>query len=151
MSLVQIIGHGIDLVDTPRIARLLERHATRFVERVYTDAERVYCEANPQRRVEHFAARFAAKEAVLKAMGTGLSGGIQWTDVEVVKLATGQPTVVLHDEAEAVAEGLGIQAWSITISHVKTHAVASAIGMGAVPTPVPAPLTAPVSAGVSDG
>lgn len=126
---MRIIGHGIDLVETDRVARMLEEHADRFLRRVFTDGERAYCDANPSRRLEHLAGRFAAKEAILKVLGTGWSGGIGWTDAEVVREPSGKPTVRLHGRAKVVAEGLGIDAWWLSISHVKGHAMASAIGV----------------------
>jgi len=125
-----ILGHGIDLTETARIARLLDDHAERFIERVFTAAERAYCEAGEANRLERFAARFAAKEAVLKALGTGWSGGIAWTDVEVFKHPTGQPGVTLHGEADRIAQGLGITHWALSLTHTKTHAMASAIAQG---------------------
>jgi holo-[acyl-carrier protein] synthase len=81
-------------------------------------------------RTQRYAARFAAKEAVLKVLGTGWSGGIAWTDVEVVKEATGQPRVKLYGEAASVAEKQGIVSWHISLSHLKGHALASVIGEG---------------------
>jgi holo-[acyl-carrier protein] synthase len=125
-----ILGHGIDLVDTPRIERLLGEHEQRFLDRVFTAGERAYCDAGGKMRVQRYAARFAAKEAVLKVLGTGWSGGIAWTDVEVVKEATGQPRVKLHGEAAAVSQQRGITAWHISLSHLKGHALASVVGEG---------------------
>lgn len=127
---MRIIGHGIDLVETDRIGRMIGEHGERFLHRVFTEGERRYAEANPSRRVEHLAGRFAAKEAVLKVLGTGWSGGIGWTDAEVVREASGKPTIRLHGRAAAVAAELGITSWWLSISHVSTHAMASAIGAG---------------------
>jgi holo-[acyl-carrier protein] synthase len=125
-----ILGHGIDLVDTPRIERLLAQHEGRFLDRVFTAGERAYCEAGGKQRVQRYAARFAAKEAVLKVLGTGWSGGIAWTDVEVLREPSGRPTVALYGEAAAVAERLGITHWWLSLSHLQGHALASAIGEG---------------------
>lgn len=125
-----ILGHGIDLVDTPRIERLLGEHERRFLDRVFTPGEQAYSESGGKLRVQRYAARFAAKEAVLKVLGTGWSGGIAWTDVEVVREATGQPRVRLHGEAAAIAGRLGITAWHISLSHLAGHALASVIGEG---------------------
>ena len=125
-----IHGHGIDLVQTRRIARMLEAHGERFLCRCFTDAERAYAAANAKRQIEHLAGRFAAKEAVLKALGTGWSGGIAWTEVEIVRPSaqrTAPPTVRLHGRAEAVARAAGITHWWLSISHVSDHALASAI------------------------
>jgi len=125
-----ILGHGIDLVDTPRIERLLSQHEGRFLDRVFTEGERAYCEAGGKQRVQRYAARFAAKEAVLKVLGTGWSGGIAWTDVEVVREPSGQPRVQLYGEAAAVAQRRGITRWWLSLSHLRGHALASAIGEG---------------------
>lgn len=128
---MQILGHGIDLVDTPRIERLLGEHEQRFLDRVFTAGERAYCDGGGKMRTQRYAARFAAKEAVLKVLGTGWSGGIAWTDVEVVKEATGRPRVELHGEAAEVAQRCGIIALHISLSHLEGHALASVIGVGA--------------------
>lgn len=125
-----ILGQGIDLVDTPRIERLLGEHEQRFLDRVFTAGERAYCEGGGKMRTQRYAARFAAKEAVLKVLGTGWSGGIAWTDVEVVKEATGQPRVKLHGEAAKVAKQRGITRLHISLSHLRGHALASVIGEG---------------------
>lgn len=125
-----ILGHGIDLVDTPRIERLLGEHEQRFLDRVFTPGERAYCDGGGKMRTQRYAARFAAKEAVLKVLGTGWSGGIAWTDVEVKREGTGKPTVQLHGEAAAVASRLGITSWHISLSHLQGHALASVIGEG---------------------
>ncbi|UCD57540.1 MAG: holo-ACP synthase, partial [Candidatus Hydrogenedentota bacterium] len=87
-----IVAHGIDLVDCPRIEQMIQRHGERFVERVFTDAERAYAQAN-KNEIEKLAGRFAAKEAVLKMIGTGWRGKIAWTDIEIINNASGQPEV----------------------------------------------------------
>lgn len=127
---MRLIGHGIDLVEIDRIARLMERHGDRFLERVYTVIERDYCMAQTKRHLEHLAGRFAAKEAALKALGTGLSGGIQWTDVQVRREASGQPVLELSGEAGRIADERGITSWSLSLSHDRSHAVASALCLG---------------------
>src|ERR1051325_4837923 len=124
-----ILGHGIDIVETRRIADLLENHGERFLERCFTAAEREYCARNIKRHLEHLAGRFAAKEAVLKVLGTGWRGGIAWTDIEVLPEPSGQPRVTLSGEGLRIATRLGITGWHISISHIETHATASAIGM----------------------
>ena len=124
-----ILGHGIDIVETSRIARLIAEHGRHFLDRVFTPAEQEYCAKNPKRYFEHLAGRFAAKEAVLKVLGTGWRGGIAWTDVEVVKEISGLPKIVLTGESLRVASELGIARWHISISHIETHATASAIGL----------------------
>ncbi|MEM6331922.1 MAG: holo-ACP synthase [Planctomycetota bacterium] len=125
-----IVGHGIDLVETRRIERLIERHGPRFLERVYTLDERSYCERDGKRRIEKLAARFAAKEAVLKAMGTGLTQGIAWTEVEVTRDPLGRPGVRLSGTAAAEASARGIGGWWLSLSHIEGHAVASAVAEG---------------------
>ena len=128
---MRLIGHGIDIVEVSRIAEMAGEHAERFLERIYTPAERAYCdEGRGGRREERLAVRFAAKEAVLKALGTGWRSGIAWTDVEVVLLPSGQPTIRVHGRAAEMAAGLGITSWNLSLSHTSQYAVASAIGVG---------------------
>ena len=123
-----IVGHGIDIVETSRIRQMVAEHGQRFLDRCFTPAEQAYCTLHPKRYFEHLAGRFAAKEAVLKVLGTGWRGGIAWTDIDVVKQPSGQPTVALTGESAAVAARLGIARWHLSISHIETHATASAIG-----------------------
>ncbi|MFT3787303.1 MAG: holo-ACP synthase [Tepidisphaeraceae bacterium] len=123
-----IIGHGIDIVETGRIREMADEHGQRFLDRIFTAAEQAYCDARPKRYYEHLAGRFAAKEAVLKVIGTGWRHGIAWTDIEVVNHESGQPTLNLSGEVARIAEKLGITKWWISISHIETHATASAIG-----------------------
>jgi holo-[acyl-carrier protein] synthase len=124
-----ILGHGIDIVETTRVKRLVDEHGQRFLDRCFTPAEQQYCAGNPKRYYEHLAGRFAAKEAVLKVLGTGWRGGIQWTDIEVLKETSGQPKIKLTGECQRIAEKLGIVHWHVSISHIETHATASAIGL----------------------
>jgi holo-[acyl-carrier protein] synthase len=124
-----ILGHGIDIVETRRIAELIDNHADRFLERCFTPAEREYCFRNKKRHIEHLAGRFAAKEAVLKVLGTGWRGGIAWTDIEILPEPSGQPKIKLTGECAQIAKKLGITRWHVSISHIETHATASAIGM----------------------
>jgi len=125
---MRIVGHGIDMVETARVARMLEEHGERFMERVFTPAERLYAD-DRKRAIEHLAGRFAAKEAILKVLGTGWRGGIAWTDAEVIREPSGRPDVRLHGECLRVAGALGIDQWWLSISHIDTHAIASAIGV----------------------
>jgi holo-[acyl-carrier protein] synthase len=125
-----IVGHGIDIVPTHRIAALLEEHGERFTERCFTPAELGYCRRQRKRLVEHLAGRFAAKEAILKALGTGWSGGIAWTDMEILPDPAGRPVLTLTGETARRAMALGIARWHISISHVEESAVASAIAEG---------------------
>lgn len=120
-----LIGHGIDLMPVERIQRAIDAHGSRFLERVFTPGELAY-NASHARRAEHLTSRFAAKEAVLKALGTGWSGGIAWTDVEVVA-SGGPPVVKLHNEAARIAAERGITRWSLSLSHAAGFAIASAI------------------------
>jgi holo-[acyl-carrier protein] synthase len=110
---------------------MVETHGEHFLDRVYTPAEQRYCAAGSKRYFEHLAGRFAAKEAVLKVLGTGWRGGIAWTDIEVVKEPSGQPRIVLTGECQRIADSIGICRWHISISHIETHATASAIGLRA--------------------
>jgi holo-[acyl-carrier protein] synthase len=127
---MMILGHGIDIVETSRIERMADEHGERFLTRVFTPGELAYCSAREKRKYEHLAGRFAAKEAVLKVIGTGWRHGIAWTDIEVVNHASGQPTIRLEGECARIATDRGITQWLISISHIETHATASAIGVG---------------------
>jgi holo-[acyl-carrier protein] synthase len=123
-----ILGHGIDIVETDRIRRMVLEHGQRFLDRCFTASEQQYCSRSEKRYYEHLAGRFAAKEAILKVLGTGWSGGIAWTDMEILPSPAGQPKLVLSGEALAIAQRLGIGHWHLSISHIETHATASAIG-----------------------
>jgi len=127
----RIIAHGVDVVDVERIRRSLNEHGERFLSRCFTKAEADYCtSARPPRDVERFAARFAAKEAVLKALGTGWADGIAWTDVEVVLSPSGAPSINLSGKAKEIAERLGIGELLVSLSHTPTQAMASVIAVG---------------------
>ena len=128
---MRIIGHGVDIVEKARIDHMLTEHGERFLNRCFTAEEQRYADGNARRRMEHLAGRFAAKEAILKVLGTGWSGGIAWTDAEVVREPSGRPTVRLHGRCAEIADALGITEWWLSISHIETHAVASAIGVAA--------------------
>ncbi|MBX3364196.1 MAG: holo-ACP synthase [Phycisphaeraceae bacterium] len=122
-----ILGHGIDLVSVSRIGAMIDRHGAHFLGRVFTLAEQSYCERNAKRRLEHYAARFAAKEAVLKALGTGWRDGIAWTDVEVVLEPSGKPTIALTGRASSIALSEGVTTIHLSLSHTGDFATASAI------------------------
>jgi holo-[acyl-carrier protein] synthase len=124
-----ILGHGIDIVETARIRRMVEEHGQRFLDRCFTVGEQAYCSKNPKRYFEHLAGRFAAKEAVLKVLGTGWRGGIAWTDIEILREESGQPRIILTGECARIAKNLGIAHWHVSMSHIETHATASAIGL----------------------
>ena len=123
-----IVGLGTDIVSVERIRALLASHDERFLHRCFTPAEQEYCARSDKRHVEHLAGRFAAKEAILKVLGTGLRQGISWTDIEVLPNALGKPVVTLTGEAANVSLSLSITTWHVSISHIDTHATATAIG-----------------------
>ena len=125
---MEIIAHGIDLVDFPRIAEMVERHGERFVNRVFTAAEQAYAQAS-RNTVEKYACRFAAKEAVLKLLGTGWRGKIAWTDIEVTNNPAGQPEVTLSGEVKAIADRMRIKQISLSITHTANFAIASAVAL----------------------
>jgi len=125
---MEIVAHGIDLVDCPRIEEMVKQHGERFVNRIFTAAEQAYAEANKD-RVEKLAGRFAAKEAILKLMGTGWRGKIAWTDIEVINNPAGQPEVTLSGEVKKLAEKLGIEHISVSITHTANFAIASAVAL----------------------
>ena len=124
---IVVIGHGVDLTDVARIERMLVDHGDRFVERVFTATERLYAEGGGRRRAERYAARFAAKEAAFKAVGTGWRSGIAWTDAEVVHGADGAPTLRVHGQLAAEASARGIDRWIVSITHTDHLAFASVL------------------------
>ena len=126
----RVVAHGIDLVDVERIARMLEEHGDRCASRCFTAAERAYADASDRRRAERYAARFAAKEAVLKALGTGWRSGIAWTDMGIVNEPSGRPVMRLTGRCAEIAEERGIRRWDVSLSHAERYAVASALGLG---------------------
>ncbi len=121
-----IVGTGIDIVEVPRIAASIARFGDRFLHRVFTDAEVQYCQSKPNAS-ERFAARFAAKEAAMKALGTGWRGGIAWREVEVRREPGGRPTVAFNGKAAEFAARLNATRASLSLSHTEQHAVASVI------------------------
>jgi holo-[acyl-carrier protein] synthase len=121
-----IVGTGIDIVEVPRIGQSIERFGERFLKRIFTPAEIRYCQAKAN-YVERFAARFAAKEAGMKAIGTGMRGGVSWQDFEVGREPGGRPTMLLHGKAAQVAAGLGTRRAHLSVSHTEEHAVAYVI------------------------
>ena len=125
---MDIVAHGIDLVDCPRIEQMMQRHGERFLKRIFTVSEQAYAEAS-RNMVEKLAGRFAAKEAILKLMGTGWRGKIAWTDIEIINNAVGQPEVTLEGEVKEIAEKLGIGHISISITHTANFAIASAVAL----------------------
>jgi len=125
---MEIVAHGIDLVDFPRIEEMVNRHGERFLDKVFTATEQAYAEAN-KNGIEKLAGRFAAKEAILKLMGTGWRGKIAWTDIEIVNNPAGQPKVTLCGEVKKIADKLGIKHISISITHTANFAIASAVAL----------------------
>lgn len=124
---MNVIAQGIDMVACARLAESIGRHGDRFIQRIFTPLEQKYC-LGKKREIEHLAGRFAAKEAVLKVLGTGWRNGINWTDIEVRNAPSGQPSVTLTGRCREVADELGLAKILISISHIETHAIASAIG-----------------------
>ncbi len=121
-----IVGTGIDIVEVPRIAATLARFGRRFLEKVFTEAEIRYCESK-QNKTERYAARFAAKEAALKAIGTGWRRGVGWREVEVGHEPGGRPTIRFSGRAAEFAARLGMKRAALSLSHTKEQAVAQVI------------------------
>ena len=121
-----IVGTGVDLAEVPRIRASIERFSARFIERIYTPAEIAYVERKAN-RWERYAARFAAKEAGMKAIGTGWRHGVRWQDFEVANLPSGKPTLRLHGVAARVAEKLGVRNVSLSITHTAELGMAHVI------------------------
>jgi holo-[acyl-carrier protein] synthase len=124
-----IIGIGTDIAECLRIARMIERHGELFINRVYTPGEISYCQSRAQ-ATQHFTGRWAAKEAILKALGTGWRRGIAWRDIEIRNEASGQPVVAVRGGVKEVVEQLGITKLLVSISHCRTYATAYAIALG---------------------
>lgn len=124
-----IIGIGTDIVECLRIAQMIERHGELFLNRVFTPTEIGYCSARAA-ATQHFAGRWAAKEAVLKAMGTGWARGIKWVDIEIRNDERGRPAVALGGGARDVCERLGVREMHVSISHCRTFATAYAVACG---------------------
>jgi holo-[acyl-carrier protein] synthase len=116
---------GVDLLEISRLREAIERHGERFLARIFTSTEREQCGEN----YPSLAARFAAKEAVAKALGTGL-GEVAFTDIEIVRGENREPILHLHGKAKEVAEELKLTEWAISLSHTHEHAVASVVAMG---------------------
>jgi len=126
---MNVLGIGTDITECLRIAQMIERHGELFVDRVYTADEIRYCQRRKQ-STQHFTGRWAAKEAVLKALGTGWRRGISWRDVEVQNEPGGKPSIVLRGGAREAADRMGISEVLISISHCRSHATAFAIAVG---------------------
>ncbi len=126
---MRFIAHGIDLIECDRIREMLGQYPEKFLARILTDAERAYIETKRD-PVPHVAGRFAAKEAILKVLGTGWRGQISWRDMDVVNDRHGAPRVELSGECRRIAEELGIATILLSITHTPNYAAASAIGLG---------------------
>jgi len=127
---MNVVGIGTDIVEVLRIAQMIERHGEIFINRVYTDHEIEYCGARKAWK-QHYAGRWAAKEAVLKALGTGWARGITWRDIEVQNEIGGKPHITLSGGAGEAAERIGITEVMISISHCRSHATAYALAVSA--------------------
>ncbi|MHC5045371.1 MAG: holo-ACP synthase [Planctomycetota bacterium] len=125
-----VIAHGVDLVDIARVEAMLDEHGRRFVQRCFTDGEQRYADAGRRHRAQRYAARFACKEAVLKALGTGWRDGITWRDIEVTRQPSGSPRLVLSGRCAELADQLNIAEWHVTLSHTPQCAMASVIACG---------------------
>jgi holo-[acyl-carrier protein] synthase len=121
-----IVGSGVDLCEVPRMEKAISRYGDRFVERVFTPREIAYANRKAN-RFERFAARFAAKEAGMKALGTGWRGGIAWRDFEVANLPSGRPTLQFHGKAADVAARLGVRNIALSLTHTREQAMAVVI------------------------
>ncbi len=121
-----IVGTGIDVVEVPRVAAAIARFGQRFLQRIYTEGEIRYCEAKAN-RMERYAARFAAKEAAMKALGTGWNRGVRWRDIEVRRQPGGRPTLVFSGKAAEFAAGLGAVNTALSLTHTAAEAIAQVI------------------------
>jgi holo-[acyl-carrier protein] synthase len=124
-----VIGIGTDITECLRIARMIERHGELFINRVYTDEEIRYCRHRKQ-ATQHYTGRWAAKEAIMKALGTGWRKGIAWRDIEIRNEPGGKPVVAVRGGVRDVVERLGVTEIHVTISHCRSHATATAVAVG---------------------
>ena len=121
-----IVGLGVDISEVNRIEAAITRFGRAFLDRVFSPSEIAYCERH-RNRFERYAGRFAAKEATMKALGTGWARGVRWVDIEVVRLPTGQPTMALHGATREHADRLGVRRISLSITHSGNTALAEVI------------------------
>ena len=121
-----IVGLGLDIAEVDRIEAAIARHGAPFLERLFTPAEVEYCEKH-RNKFERYAARFAAKEATMKALGTGWASGVRWRDIEVVRAASGKPSLQLSGESAALAKKMGVRNIALTITHSGNLALAEVI------------------------
>lgn len=125
----QLISIGTDIIECVRIAQMIEKHGEVFLQRVFTRREIEYCSSR-KAATQHYAGRWAAKEAVLKVLGTGWARGIQWTDLEIQNEVSGAPVIKLSGKAAEIAKERGIQEVMVSISHCRAYATAFATGIG---------------------
>ena len=140
---MNVVGIGTEIVECPRIGRMIEHHGELFLRRVYTEREIRFCQSR-RHAIEHFAAHWAAKEAIFRALGTNWTRGVAWTDVEVRDARVGRAIVRVGGPAKALAVRLGIADIHVTLAHCRTYATATALALTAPPrdpgaTPAPPP------------
>ncbi len=123
---MRVVGVGTDITEIERIERMMKKHGDFFLRRVFTQGEALYC-GSGRKSGERYAARWAVKEAVMKALGTGWSEGVDWTEIEVRRDSAGRPTLNLTGGAKSRSDALGIADWQISISHCGLYAVAFAV------------------------
>jgi len=121
-----IVGSGIDISEISRIQNSLDRYGQRFLNRIYTPAEQAYC-MRKKNSAESLAARFSAKEAGAKALGTGISYGVSWLEIEVVRMPSGRPTIQFHGRARQIADHLGVVNAALSLTHSRDTAMASVV------------------------
>ena len=121
-----IVGTGIDIAEVPRIRKAIDRFGDRFLQRIYTPSEIAYCDSKAN-RFERYAARYAAKEAAMKALGTGWNHGIRWRDCEVTRMPSGRPTLTFHGKAAEFAARLGVRNAALSLSHTAEQGIAQVI------------------------
>jgi holo-[acyl-carrier protein] synthase len=121
-----ILGLGVDIAEVARIRAAIERRGERMLRRLFTEGERAYCE-RAKNKFERYAGRFAAKEAAMKALGTGWRRGVRWVDLEVVRAPGWRPTMTLHGEAKKIAERQGVKHIAMSITHTREQAFAQVV------------------------
>ena len=126
---MNVFGIGTDIVECLRIAQMIERHGDLFINRIYTPNEIDYCSSR-KAATQHYAGRWAAKESVLKALGTGWSRGVSWRDMEIRNDGDGKPRVALAGGAKEISDSMGINEFLVSISHCRSHATAVAVALG---------------------
>jgi holo-[acyl-carrier protein] synthase len=124
-----IVGMGVDIAEVGRVKGVIERQGERFLKRVYTEKEIAYCERS-KNKYERYAGRFAAKEAAMKALGTGWRAGVRWVDLEVVRHPSGRPAMELKGEARKIADRMGVKHIAMSITHTEEQAMAQVIFEG---------------------